>query len=60
MNRNVIVGSLIGFTGVLFAAATVIGINTTADVTLTGNLFSLGVISGISAVTTRLLIKENN
>jgi len=60
MNRNKVVGGLIAITGVLFSVATLVGINSTSDMVLVGNLFSLGVITGISAIMTRLLIKENN
>ena len=60
MNRNRIVLFLIIATGVFFTLATIIGAFTDSNMgyRLVGVFFSLGFITGISAITSRFLIKD--
>lgn len=57
--RNKIVAGLIVATGVLFTAALFTpDVENIDSFALTGRLYGLGVITGLSAIATRFLIKE--
>lgn len=59
--RNKIVASLIVVTGALFIATLFApNVENLDSLAFAGRLYGLGVITGLSAVATRFLIKENN
>ena len=57
MSRNKIIGILITLTGLLFVAAVLVPTEN-GNLELKGNLYQLSVIFGMSAIFTRILIKE--
>lgn len=61
MNKNNVVIALVTVTGLLFAWSIFLpSIVDAASVVTGARLMGLGIVTGISAVATRFLIKENN